>query len=352
MKKIFLLVVFCVFVGASFVSCNRGLPVSSPLFVDPNYHGSCDPEIVWNAEKERYYIYYTSRRSTLDNNFLKTPIGVLSSPDLANWDFEGYCSFDGMGGSKDAESTFWAPAIVAFRDSLHMFVTWKPDTTTEKGVWGGPGMIVHYKAPQSDPVAGWEKVGIMHDTVMNTIDATVYFDDGLFHLWFKGKKEEDAKNELYYKVSSDMVSWADMGFSKSDVFNQSVTGSGFEEAPYVFKWKSKDWLITDPHNGLFVYSSEDGENWKFQGTILQEGGTRPLDNNMARHCSVIVKDDRAFIFYHVEPWRDYAAEKKKGNQRVPIFKQPLQNRQSVLQMAELLYVDGKLVCDRDRKVAF
>nr|WP_319480191.1 hypothetical protein [uncultured Draconibacterium sp.] len=70
-------------------------------------------------------------------------------------------------------------------------------------------------------------------------------------------------------------------------------------------------------------------NWKFQGTILKEGGTRELDNSMARHCSVSVKDGRAFIFYHLEPWRRYDLEKKKGDERVRIFDQPLKNRESV-----------------------
>ncbi|MCG8582869.1 MAG: family 43 glycosylhydrolase [Bacteroidales bacterium] len=316
----------------------------APLFIDPAYHGSCDPEIVKNESDGQYYIYYTSRRSTIQDNFVATPIGVISSPDLMNWSFKGYCKFDGVGGSKDANATFWAPAIISHQDTLHMFVTWKPDIDAVKNPWGGsPGRIVHYKAPESDPVNGWKKVEVMHDTTMNTIDAAVYQKDDLFHVWFKGKKKGQKKNELYHRVSKDMKHWEDRGFSKSDVFNQSVTGSGFEEAPYMFTWKGKDWLITDPHKGLFVYSSDDGEHWNFQGTILEQGGERKLDNTMARHCSVVVKNNRAFIFYHVEPWRDYAGEKTG----MPIFKQPVKNRQSVLQMAELEVIDGKLVCKRD-----
>jgi len=331
-----------------FASCTLKVrqQVSAPLFIDPNYHGSCDPEVVWNKAEQQYYIYYTSRRSKIQDNFVATPLGVISSKDLISWKFEGYCKFDGIGGVKDASSTFWAPAIIAHNDSLHMFVTWKPDTTTEKGAWGGPGMIVHYKAAQNNPINGWEKVGVMHDTTMSTLDATVYKKDNLFHVWYKGKKKGQKKNELYHLVSSDLAKWEDRGFSQSDVFNKSVSGSGFEEAPYIFTWKGKDWLITDPHNGLFVYNSEDSEHWKFQGTILKDGGIRELDNTMARHCSVIVKGDRAFIFYHVEPWREYENEKKG----LPIFKQPIKNKQSVLQMAELELVNNKLVCVRDKKV--
>lgn len=55
--------------------------------------------------------------------------------------------------------------------------------------------------------------------------------------------------------------------------------------------------------------------------FLEEGGTRRLDNSM--NCSVAVKDKRAFIFYHVEPWRRYDLENKSGTDRKRIHEQPL-----------------------------
>ena len=324
--------------------------VPAPIFVDPNYHGSCDPEIVWNEYDQLWYIYYTARRPMLENTWLQTPIGVAASKNLVNWEFKGYCKFDGVGGEKDANSTFWAPAIISVNDTLHMFVTWKPDTVPAKGAWGGQGWIVHYKTPLSNPVNGWQKAGVLHDDNLNTIDATVYKNGELYHVWFKGKELSATKNELYHLTTSNFKKWANDGFSKSDVFNAEVTGSDFEEAPYIFQWKGKFWLITDPHNGFFVYSSNDAENWKFQGTILKEGGTRYLDNSMARHCSVAVIDDRAFIVYHVEPWRRYDLEKKKGKDKIPIFKQSLKNRESVLQIAELKIKNGKISCNRNEPV--
>lgn len=350
-------VFYLIFVAAVlFNSCARTQEkskiVPSPLFVDPNYQGSCDPEIIWNDHDQRWYIYYTARRPKLENTWLSTPIGVASSKDLVNWDFIGYCKFDGVGGKKDAPSTYWAPAIISANDTLHMFVTWKPDTIPTKGAWGGTGWIVHYKTPLNNPVDGWGKVGTLHDSTLNSIDATVYSQGREFHVWFKGKKAGDRKNELYHRVTTDFTTWRNTGFSKSDVFNPEATGSSFEEAPYIFRWKGKFWLITDPHNGLFVYNSDDGESWEFQGSILKEGGTRKLDNTMARHCSVAVKEGRAFIFYHVEPWRRYDLEKKKANKKVPIYKQPLKNRQSVLQMAELKYENGKIFCNRNEIVEF
>ncbi len=311
------------------------------LFVEPNTHGSCDPEIVYNSWDKHYYIYYTTRRPHMQNTFLGTPLGVIRSPDLMEWEFLGYCNLGEPNNSPYARSTYWAPAIIKHDGRLHMFVTWKPDLLPIKGAWGGQGFIVHYSAPMDDPVQGWLRHGLMHDSNMDTIDASIFKNEEGFHLWFKGKPLGGGKNELYYMRSKDLKSWETHGFSQSDVFNKSVTGSGFEEAPYVFFWQDKYWLITDPHLGLFVYWSEDGNYWNFQGTILREGGNRLLDGNMARHCSVAVIEDRAFIFYHVEPWRVYESG-------IRIFNQSLYNRRSVLQMAELkIDDDGNLYCDRD-----
>jgi hypothetical protein len=322
------------------LNAQNGKTIPTPLFIDPNYHGSCDPEVVWNATDKHWYIYYTSRRATLENLFTATPLGVIRSKDLANWEFVGYCKFDGIGGTKDMPSTFWAPAIIAEKDELHMFVTWKPDTTTEKGAWGGAAKIVHYKTPLSNPINGWQKVADMHDSTYNSLDATVFKKEDGFHVWFKGKKIGEKKNELFHRFSKDLKTWTDGGFSKSDVFNPEATKEPFEEAPYIFQWQGKYWLLTDPHKGLMVYDSKDGENWHYQGKILLEAGTRPMDNSRARHCSVIVKDDRAFIFYHVEPWRIYEG--------IGIVKQPIANRRAVLQMAELRLENGKIVCDRNK----
>lgn len=322
----------------------------APLFIDPNYHGSCDPEVVWNEADRLWYLYYTARRPGLENTWLQTPIGVTTSPDLIHWTFQGYCRFDGIGGKKDAPATYWAPAVIAHGGKLHMFATYKADILPAQGAWGGDGRILHFETEMENPVDGWKTVGSPHDTTLNTIDATVYRQGGQFQLWFKGKPKSGGKNRLYHLSSNDLYDWQAMPPASGDVFNPEATGSGFEEAPYVFQWQDQYWLLTDPHRGLMVYSSEDGTDWDFQGTILEGGGSRALDNNMARHCSVAVVDERAFIFYHVEPWRRYDLEQKKGNERVPIFEQPLKNRRSVLQIAELKIEEGKLVCNRDQLI--
>jgi hypothetical protein len=316
----------------------------APLFVDPNYHGSCDPEIVYNPHDKYYYIYYTSRRATVENLFTATPLGIIRSKNLQKWEFWGYCKFDGIGGSKDMPATFWAPAITVHKNQMHMFVTWKPDTNTTQGPWGGKGSIVHYKTTLDKPIDGWQKVAQMHTDSLDALDATVYTQNDSVHVWFKAKKINEKKNNLYHFASKDFKAWEAKGFSKSDVFNEKVTGQKFEEAPYIFKWKNKYFMITDPHEGLMVYQSDNGKNWTYQGIILLNSGKRPLDNSRARHCSVVVKNNRAFIIYHVEPWREYD---EPGRKAKSIYKQAIANRKSVLQMAELKYIDGKIVCDRN-----
>jgi hypothetical protein len=57
-----------------------------------------------------------------------------------------------------------------------------------------------------------------------------------------------------------------------------------------------------------------------------------------------------FIIYHVEPWRRYDLEKAKGDLRIPIYKQPLENHRSVLQIAELKLQNGMIVCNRNEIV--
>lgn len=320
--------------------------VPKPIFIDPNYQGSCDPEIVYNALKEQYYIYYTARRSGKQNTFLQTPIGVASSKDLVNWSFGGYCQFDGMYDKKDAEATFWAPAIITTKDSLHMFATFKSDTVTTKGPWGGRGSIVHYSTALDNPIKGWKKRKVMHSDTLSTLDASAYWVGDTAHLWFMSKSAlyKNQDYTLNHLTTKDFQTWKVVEQPLGDVYNKPATEIDYEEAPYIFRWKNSYWLMTDPHNGFAIYKSDAATRWEFQGNILKNPGTGKMDTARARHGSVLIKDNRAFLFYHVEYKRDYDGQ--------PIFKQPLENRKSAIQMAELKIVDGKLVCDRNEPLHF
>ena len=117
---------------------------------------------------------------------------------------------------------------------------------------------------------------------------------------------------------------------------------GYQEAPYVFRFADAYWMLTDPHQGLAVYRSPAGQEWTYQGQILKAPGRRDQDNTLARHPSVAVVGNRAFLIYHVEPNRPYPSP--------PPEKRTIKQKLSYLQLAELRVVDNRLVVDRNSEV--
>jgi predicted GH43/DUF377 family glycosyl hydrolase len=302
--------------------------VPAPLYADPVFHGSCDPEITWNAATKEWWIFYTARRCSLDTpgdqNF-HTPIGVAASKDWIHWRHVGYCSFDGVGGEPYSEITFWAPAVIRDGDTYHMFVTYIPGAR-----------IVHYEANVNN-LLDWKKVNDGVVAMNNVIDPCLLKVDNHWVMVYLA-----VKGGIHSASSDDLIHWKDNGPLKGDINDPQKRGYGYQEAPYLFRWKDRYWLMTDPHKGLAIFSSSDFKTWTLQGRILEKPGTRPEDNTMSRHCSVAVVDDRAFVFYHVEPLRNYRIQRKKN---------PKQNMITFLQMAEFKFEDGKLTCDRNLPIA-
>ncbi len=313
---------------------------STPLFVDPHYHGSADPEIVWNSQEQEWWIFYTGRRAHRpDGTAAACPIGVAASKDLKNWRFVGYCQFDGEGGKPDANHTFWAPGIIRDGNTYHMYVTCKPGTD---GFWGGEACwIQHYTAPAHDLLNGWKSVEetIVSDTA---IDAGMFRTKDLWHMWYRDKQNNTMG--IYYATSADLKTWQQQGLASGDANNKKVTGLGYQEAPYVFYWKNHYWMLTDPSGPpMAVYRSTDLNNWKYVGNILDQNGFRPTDTSIGRHPSVAVINDRAFIFYHCEARRDYAKP----------YMQNLPDQKTIyLQIAELNFnpENSSITCDRNKPV--
>lgn len=310
--------------------------VPAPLFKDPNYHGSCDPEIVWNSHTQEWWAFYTARRATRQQaTYVGTPIGVAASEDWRTWRFEGYCDFGPHKGKPDMPVTFWAPGIARDGETYHMYVTFKDNADPP---WAGKGGIVHYTTPASDLKSGWKKVGMLKlEEGPDAIDAGVCkLDDKRWLMVYRAKG-------IRWATSTDLTNWRCHGLVKTTNGKQlDQKFIGYQEAPYPFKWGGCFWMLTDPHDGLAVYRSNDGQTWDYQGKILKQPGTRPHDNTRARHPSVAVVGDRAFLFYHVEPWRPYPTP--------PAEERTVEQKRSFLQVAELEIADGKLVCDRDRKI--
>ena len=306
-----------------------------PLFADPHYNGSCDPEVVWNEAAKEWFIYYTARRaSRKTGTYVGTPLGVISSPDLIHWTFRGYCSFDGKKGLPDNADTHWAPGVIAADGQLHMFATYKDNATPP---WGGKGVIRHYVAPLDDPVHGWKLAGIPGFQQPDPIDASLIRVGDTFRAYYRVGNG----GGLQWASSPDLVTWTNHGKCPGDV-NAKNRGFGYQEAPYVFQFGGFFWMLTDPHDGLAVFRSDDGITWQQKPRLLREPGRGPEDHTRARHPSVAVVGDRAFIFYHVEPNRPYPSP--------PAEKRTPHQKKSFLQVAELRIENGELACDRNQPV--
>lgn len=303
MRKIFTFIILCLS-----ISCfaKKQLDIPAPIYADSHYCGSCDPEIVWNPETKQWMIFYTARRPALgQSSACGTPIGVCISNDMKNWKFEGYCKFDGEGGKPDSEHTFWAPGCIVKDGVIHMFVTYKEDTTPP---WGTGGCIMHYTAPVNDYVNGWKRVDVVVDEDRCLDASIIRLPSGIYRMYYVSGTEymQNNKKMIRYAESKDLYTWEMKGNVQGDVNNFKLHSLPYQEAVYVFLYRNRFYMLTDPHVGLATYSSDDGVNWKYHGQILKAGTSdRTLDWSQGRHPSVYVnKKNEAFIFYHVEPFRE------------------------------------------------
>lgn len=100
-------------------------------------------------------------------------------------------------------------------------------------------------------------------------------------------------------------------------------------------------MISDSWRGLNVYSSTDFLNWNRQEkNILQIPGTGEDDKVIGGHPDVIVNNDRAYIFYFTHPGRT------PENKGIDSY----ETKRSSIQVAELEYINGEIVCNRDQPV--
>ena len=106
-------------------------------------------------------------------------------------------------------------------------------------------------------------------------------------------------------------------------------------------------MITDPtyesYTGLDVFRSNDGSSWVFNSTILNNPGIRPDDRDQGRHPDVKIINNKAYIFYFTHPGRIYPG---KGNEDGDQHR--WRYRRSSLQVAELEYDQGKIICNRNK----
>jgi hypothetical protein len=308
----------------------------APLFRDPVYDGAADPSMLWDREREQWWLCYTQRRATLDVPGVAwvhgTEIGVATSPDGRRFLYRGTLDLD----VEPGHNTYWAPEIFHHDGTYHLFVSYLPGVPR---TWEGPRSIVHATSPDLQDWTVKQRLSLSSQKV---IDPDVHrLPDGTWRLWYKDE------------VGGATINVADSDALETWTPDENLTiDDGGQEAPIVFEWRDYYWLMTDPHDpqtGLRVYRSPDAEEWTRQPyNLLEEAGVRPGDDYQGGHPDVFVVDDTPYLLYHVH---------QSGAENRYILKDG-RARQTALQVAPLDIdeerggngdaTDGPwLSCDRD-----
>lgn len=310
-----------------------GRIAAKPLFRDPTFDGAADPVVIWNAERERWWMFYTNRRAKAEGLtgvtwVHGTPIGIAESADEgASWSYIGLAEIElpvAIGGD---QPTHWAPDVIRASDgTYHMFLTAVPGIFED---WKHPRTLVHLT---STDLRRWKNAEALKLASDRVIDAAVFpLPNGGWRMWYNN--ERDSKS-IYYADSTDLSTWTDRG---------KVQGVGERpgEGPYVFQWKGRYWMLVDLWRGLGVYRSDDLVHWTAQsGNLLAEPGRGEDDGVIGGHPGVVVSDGRAYVFYFTHPGR-------KGGTGTANEKDGYAQRRSSIQVVELGEKDGWLTADRD-----
>jgi hypothetical protein len=337
MKNPFLLFIFY-FLLAS-VNAQKGT-APKPLYDDPIYHGAADPVIIYNKKGKKWWMFYTNRRASIQDSTVQwvhgTRIGIAESKDGRNWKYVDTCNINYR---PDAGYTHWAPDVIERKGTYHMYLTYVPGTFKD---WNHPRVIIHLI---SKNLRDWDYQSTLKlvnawppsDSTNNiwrqkVIDASVYkVNDTLWRMWYNN--ERDGKS-IYYADSKDLYNWTDKG--------KAIAARG--EGPKTFFWQGKYFMIVDAWKGMEVFSSDDLLTWKKQtNRILENPGKGVDDQAIGGHCDVIVNNDRAFVYYFTHPGRSKANPAAKGS---------FDDKRSVIQVAELKFVNGEIVCDRNEPIKF
>lgn len=296
-----------------------------PLYQDPVYDGAADPSIIWDAQAQRWLMFYTNRRANVAGlNGVEwvhgTPIGIASSTNGREWHYLQDASFSG----NNIPPTLWAPDVFVHDNQYHMFLTLVPGIFDN---WSHPRTIAHYT---SENLLDWVYQSQLNLNTNKVIDADVIVKpNGGFRLFYND--EPDGKS-IYYADSEDLYHWQDQG-------KAALTSRG--EGPVVFYWQGWYWMIVDAWRGLSVYRSADLTSWQQQTAyLLSEPGTGEQDGVIGQHPDVVVQDNKAYLFYFTHPGKTPA---NKGIDNAS-------TRRSVIQVSELTFDGEWLQTNRDQPV--
>jgi hypothetical protein len=161
----------------------------------------------------------------------------------------------------------------------------------------------------------WDYKSTLKLATDKVIDASVYqLPDGTWRIWYNNEKD---KKSIYYADSRDLENWELKG---------KAVGDRGGEGPKVFRWKGKYWMLVDL------------TKWTKQADrVLEFPGKGKDDQAIGGHADVVVNGNRAFVYYFTHP----------GRVNKP-FADGFETRRSVIQVAELEYVNGEIKVDRDK----
>ena len=270
-------------------------------------------------------MFYTNRRANTPGlegvSWVHgSPIGIAESKDGRSWQYRQNAIFDAPFNGQ----TLWAPEVIQHNQHYYMFLTVVPGIFD---TWSHPRNIVQFK---SHDLIQWHYVQTLPLSNNKVIDAEVIAKpSGGFRMFYNNEK---TGKSIYYADSPDLLAWQDKG---------EALAQKPGEGPVSFFWKNYFWLIVDSWNGLSVFRSKDLNHWQPQPhRLLEQAGTGPDDGVKGGHADVVVDKHRALIFYFTHPGR--TPENKHLDNTA--------TRRSVIQMAELEFIDGWLHCDRNKPV--
>lgn len=312
------------FLMVSHLSIARNAP--TPLFRDPITDGAADPVVIWNHKEKSWWILYTQRRANQETPGVSycygTPIGIASSKDNgATWAYRGTLKLD----FEPGHNTFWAPDVIYDKGEYHMFVTYIQGVYSN---WSGGAQIVHYT---SKDLWNWEYKGVTKLANESIIDSSaMQMPDKSWKMFYKGRD-----SQIFSAESKDLFKW--------DNIKPVLTDSA-QEGPIIFKFGEYYWLIVDEWQGMRVYRSKDAVAWeKQEERILSKASGRRDDGPSGAHGDVVVVNDKAYIFYFTHPDRDkHSNDRREANDNVPYAL-----RRSGIQVAELVFENGKLIAKQN-----
>ena len=322
----------CAIAAPAVGAAESSTSASKPLYRDPVFDGAADPVVIWNPHRQAWWMFYTNRRARAEGLsgvawVHGTRIGIAESTDGGvNWTYTGETLIELPESIGGTEPTLWAPDVLTDPDGLHhMFLTVVPGVFE---TWNHPRRIVHLT---STDLRSWQQPRVLSLASDRVIDASVLrLPDGTWRMWYNNERDHKS---IYIADSPDLRTWTDRGKAVTDQAG---------EGPKVFAWKGSYWMITDVWRGLAVYRSDDLTTWIRQSgeNLLEKPGRGADDQVKGGHCDVVVQGDRAWLFYFTHPGRLEGAGAADGYEQ----------RRSSIQVAELLYRDGRLEADRDAPV--